>query len=124
MSLADGQLHKLVESLLEKLDTGLVWEYITQDRFELSLKAGKVILIRIVEDRKEDIPLEPLKKPPSITSFNLVLKNKRGDTLGMLNESDESGENNLFTLFQQVKQRRDKDLIAFNAIMEELEGEE
>jgi hypothetical protein len=122
MSLADGQLHELIESLLEKLDTGLAWEYVTGDQFKLSLETGQILLTRKVEDREEADLLDPLVKPSSVTSFKLVLKNKRGDTLGTLNESDESGENNLFTLFQQVKQRRDKDLIAFNAIMEELEG--
>ena len=111
MSLADGQLHKLIESLLEKLDTGHGWEYIQDDQFEFSLKTGKVTLTRMVE-KKEGI---------SLTSFKIVLRDKKGDKMGSLVETDESGENYLHTLFQLVEQRKNKDLIAFNAVMEELE---
>ena len=112
MSLADGQLHKLVESLLEKLDTA--WEYVMEDQFKLSLKTGEVTLTRTTED-KEGI---------SLASFKIVLRDKKGDKMGSLVETDESGDNYLHTLFQLVEQRKNKDLMAFNAVMEELEEEE
>lgn len=112
MSLNDGQLHNLVEVLLEQLDTGLVWEYKTEDQYSLSLETGTITLTRKIEERKTGTSI--------LTSFKLVLIDKKENTLGTLNESDESGDNNLFTLFQQIKKKKDKDLIAFNAIMDEL----